>query len=148
MYSSTQPGIFSGAPSKTGQGRAPKAEPRALGVGTKETGKGSPSPTPQHLPPFLTPPHWPGCESKTNWGPGLPQGLSRGSEGPQRKRDKETETESQSESSRDLTETHGGGETRKDSEMKRQREKKEKGYAETHRDRGRHPLPRHRHRIG
>lgn len=53
-------------PAEQSRSEPRKAEPRALGEGRKGTGKGFPSPTPQHLPPFLIPPHWPGCESKTN----------------------------------------------------------------------------------
>lgn len=82
----TQAGISPGVPSKAQQGRA-----RGSGGREERPWKGFPSPIPQHLPPLSAPPHWPGCEIKTNWGPGLPQGLRRGKEGPHKERFLETE---------------------------------------------------------
>ena len=57
-----------------------RRESQAVGEGRRGTGKGFPSPTPQHLPRLSTPPHRPGCESKTN----RAQRLRRGAEGPKK----------------------------------------------------------------
>lgn len=51
-----------------------RRESQAEGEGRRGTGKGFPSPTPQHLPPLSTPPHRPGYESKTNRALGLRRG--------------------------------------------------------------------------
>ena len=67
----TRPGI----PLEPRAGRAQlRRESQAEGEGRNGTGKGFPSPTPQHLPPLSTPPHRPGYESKTNRALGLRMG--------------------------------------------------------------------------
>lgn len=62
----TQPGIYPGVPTSQRRAEQSKAESEALGEGREEHGKDFPALTLQHLPPLLTPPAPPGCESKTN----------------------------------------------------------------------------------